>query len=68
VAGKGTRLLTLAVEYESSAGKVACSVVTKKKKVIISGGKRQFFSFLLLECCLLNWIRVNFTPQLKINK
>jgi hypothetical protein len=41
-------------------------MVTKKQNVIISGGKR-WFSFLLFEYdfCLLNWIRVDFTPQIQ---
>ena len=41
-----------------------------KTKLIIFGGKRRLFSFLLLEYdfYLLNRIRVEFTPQIQINK
>ena len=58
----------LAVE-SAVPDEVVCSVVTKTK-IIISGGKRRLFSFLLLEYdfCLLNWIRVDLTPQIQINK
>jgi len=44
--------------------------VVTKTKIIISGGKRRLFSFLLLEYdfCSLNWIRVDLTPQVQINK
>jgi len=67
---KGIGSLKLAVEEESGASEVMYSMVTKKQKVIISGGKQQLFSFLLLkyDFCLLNWIRVDFTPQIQINK
>ena len=61
---KGTGSLKLAVEEESSTSEVMYSVVTEKHKVIISGGKQQLFS----DFCLLNWIRVDFTPQIQINK
>jgi hypothetical protein len=70
-ADKGTGILTPAVEKDSGASEVVHSVVTKKPKVIISVGKRQLFSFLFFvyDFCLLNWIRVDFTPQIqKINK
>jgi len=42
-------------------------VWSPKTKVNISGGKRRLFSFLLLEYnfCLLNWISVDFTPQIQ---
>jgi hypothetical protein len=45
-------------------------VVTIKQMVITSGGKRWLFSFILLEhdSCLLNWIRVDFTPQIQIKQ
>jgi hypothetical protein len=48
---------------------VVFSVVTKTK-IITSGGKRRGFPCLLLEYdfCLLNWIRVDFTPQIQTNE
>ena len=44
--------------------------MVNKNKDVISGGKIWLFSFLLCEYdfCWLNWIRVYFTPQIKINK
>jgi hypothetical protein len=48
---------------------VVYSVVTIITNVIISGGKRRSFSYLLLEYdfCVINWITVDFTPQIQIN-
>jgi hypothetical protein len=69
VAEHVTGRMKLAVESEGCAGEVVFSVVTKTK-IIISGCKRRLFSFLLLEYdfCLLDWIRVDFTSQVQINK